>query len=86
MNRYKITPIFQVNKGQFYGLWQSPIKEVKLQSYIIQEGDRLDILAQKFLGDFRLWWVIAFLNNIQEPLNLPVGLIIQVPTEVVFVE
>jgi hypothetical protein len=28
------------------------------------EGDRIDILAQKFLGNTRYWWAICLLNDI----------------------
>ena len=33
--------------------------------YIIsRSGDRLDLLAQRFYGDVRAWWIIASANNI----------------------
>ena len=33
--------------------------------YIItQETDRLDLLAQQFYGESKLWWIIAQANNI----------------------
>jgi hypothetical protein len=28
------------------------------------QSDRLDLLAQKYYGDFRLWWIIAEFNDI----------------------
>jgi nucleoid-associated protein YgaU len=30
--------------------------------YTVREGDRLDLLAQKFYSDATLWWVIARRN------------------------
>ena len=34
--------------------------------YIItQETDRLDLLAQQFYGESKLWWIIAQANNIK---------------------
>ena len=33
--------------------------------YIItQETDRLDLLANEYYGDSRLWWIIATANNL----------------------
>lgn len=32
--------------------------------HIWSQGDRLDLLAKKYLGDDRLWWIIAEYNNI----------------------
>jgi len=40
--------------------------------YIItQETDRLDLLANEYYGDSRLWWIIATANNIN---NVNIGL------------
>jgi phage tail protein X len=35
--------------------------------YIItDDGDRLDLLAYKYYGDTRMWWIIATANNIND--------------------
>lgn len=42
---------------------------------------RLDLISQKFYGVPDLWWVIALVNNILDPLvGAPVGINIRVPT------
>ena len=37
------------------------------QSYVIVDGDRLDNLASKFLGDPLLYWVICDANGAADP-------------------
>ena len=35
--------------------------------YIISsQGDRLDLLANKYYGDTRMWWIIANANNLND--------------------
>lgn len=38
-----------------------------VQSYVIVEGDRLDNLAAKFLGDPLLYWMICDVNGATDP-------------------
>lgn len=43
---------------------------------------RLDLLANDFYGTPHLWWVIASVNNLLDPLiGVPVGTAIRVPTK-----
>lgn len=84
MNRYKNTPKFQTSRGEIYGYWVEPIKAFKTQTYTFKEGDRLDILAQEFLKDDKLWWVTALVNGVLEPLNIPISSVVDVVTEVEF--
>lgn len=48
--------------------------------YTVKDGERIDQLAQRFLADGELWWVIADHNP--EWLwyeDLPTGLILRIP-------
>lgn len=56
------------------------------QIYTVEDGDRLDILAAKFMdGDSSLWWVIADMNEIFGfPLHLTRGTKLKIPTPEVF--
>jgi|TARA_B100000085_G_scaffold280003_1_gene304229 hypothetical protein len=45
-------------------------------------NDRLDLLAQDFYGDSKLWWVIAMANDLPgDSLFPPVGFQIRVPSD-----
>lgn len=49
----------------------------------VQGGDRLDSIAQEYLGDSTLWWVIATANQIHDaPFSLPDGTILRIPANV----
>ena len=50
-------------------------------SYVIAEGDRLDNLAQRFLGDPALYWMICDANGTVDPdsLTAQVGTTILIP-------
>jgi nucleoid-associated protein YgaU len=38
-----------------------------VQNYVVVEGDRLDNLAAKFLGDPLLFWMICDANGVSDP-------------------
>ena len=48
--------------------------------YTVLEGDRIDLIAYKYLGNAELWWVICDYNDIFLPLELTPGLIIRIPS------
>lgn len=49
--------------------------------YTVKDGDRIDILAQRFLGDAELWWVIADYNPQWLYYdNLPPNTVLRVPS------
>jgi nucleoid-associated protein YgaU len=51
--------------------------------YIISEqGDRLDLLANKYYGDTTLWWVIATANNINDAtFYVEAGIQLRIPSD-----
>lgn len=47
---------------------------------ITQETDRLDLLANEYYGDSRLWWIIAQANNINGVnIGLEAGVQLRIP-------
>ncbi|MHB1001979.1 MAG: LysM peptidoglycan-binding domain-containing protein [Armatimonadota bacterium] len=48
--------------------------------HVVQAGDRIDLLAYRYLGDPTLWWVICDYNDIFYPLDLDLGMIIRIPS------
>ena len=58
------------------------VNESKVGEWVtISEGSRVDVLAYTYLGDSRLWWVIADLNrDIEDWYNIPAGALIYIPT------
>ena len=41
-----------------------------VQNYTVAQGDRLDLLASRFLGDPMLFWMIAEANGVSDPQEL----------------
>jgi hypothetical protein len=54
---------------------------MSVQNYVVIEGDRLDNLAQTFLGDPLLYWMICDANGVSDPdeLTSQVGRSILIP-------
>jgi len=52
------------------------------------EGDRLDLMANQFYKDIRLWWVIALANVDKvrrDSYNVKGGLQLRVPTDITLI-
>ena len=60
---------------------QRYIRAGNFQWYGTEEFDRLDIIAFEYLGDSRLWWVIADFNYdiISDTLRPPLNVKIRIP-------
>lgn len=54
---------------------------LRTTNYVISEGDRLDVIAGRYYGDGRLWWVIAAASNIGWWLQVPPGTRIVIPND-----
>ena len=57
-----------------------PNQLVQLQQYTVVQGDRLDVLAAKYLGDPTLFWRICDANGAMRPQDLTatVGTILRI--------
>ena len=61
-----------------------PPVDVDDRYFVTQYGDRLDLLAQEFYGNRRLWWFIALVNDLNT-VNVEAGLKIRIPKQVAYV-
>ena len=43
------------------------------------EENRIDIVATKLYGSASYYWVLCYMNNIEDPLKLPAGTVLLVP-------
>lgn len=48
--------------------------------HTVVEGDRIDLIAYRYLGRAELWWVICDYNDIEFPLELEVGAVLRIPS------
>jgi hypothetical protein len=52
---------------------------IRYTNLVLQENERLDILAGQFFRDGRLWWVLAAASEIGWCLQVPPGTVIRIP-------
>ena len=52
---------------------------INMRTHIVKENERLDSLAFRFLGDSKLWWVLAACSGIGWSLQVPPGTRISIP-------
>jgi len=63
-----------------------PLEEVERPDdilYVTRPKDRLTLLADRYYGDVRLWWVIYDNNASQlteHPLDIPFGITLRIPS------
>ena len=73
-----------------YGVWVPP--DIDMTDYTthkvkVQDLSRIDLLAYDYYGDVTLWWVIANVNNIKNPLiELVPGTELKIPTKAAVME
>lgn len=85
IRRYARTPILVF--GQKYGTSEviPIIREnckngnIRFVDKVLEESERLDIIAGEVYGDGRLFWVIAAASEIAYPGQVPSGTILRIP-------
>jgi len=84
--RYNNTNILKNdNNKRYYQTTSYPqVNPKQTDIYVITtSGDRLDILAEQYYNDSRLWWIIASSNNIRkDSLYVAPGTQIRIPTDI----
>ena len=80
MSRYKNTrKQIKNNKSSYSTTVYKKVEEKNSDSYFIAtQGDRCDVLANRFYGDSTLWWFIAKVNNLTTN-NIPAGTSLRIP-------
>lgn len=52
---------------------------IRFDESILEESERLDVLAGQVYGDGRLWWIIAAASDVGNALQVPPGTRIVIP-------
>lgn len=87
MTRYSNSPI--IKAGTTYGTQTNIDRLRQLYSsggltatqYVLKEGERIDHVAGKFLGDSTMWWAIAAISSIGWGLQCPPGTLLNIPNK-----
>lgn len=50
--------------------------------HVVSSTDRIDLLAHRYYGDSRLWWVIAWANNLEIlPTDMKPNMQLRIPSK-----
>lgn len=82
-SRLRFGELIEVDDIEFWDVLDLP--EIPEQpddlQYQVRKPDRIDLIAQRFYRDVRLWWVIAVANNMEIlPTDLNEGDEIRIPS------
>ena len=81
-SRYQFSRLYQDGGKQFWG--SRPVIATSARPddrfHTVVEGDRIELLAQRYLGDVNLWWVIADYNGLFFCQDLVVGANLRIPS------
>lgn len=83
-SRYNLSVLYRHKDGDFFGT-RPPLRLPAHATDVfhrVTDADRyrIDLIAWKFYRDVRLWWVIAEVNSIGNPLDLQVGTVLRIPS------
>ena len=82
-NRYNNISTQQIEGKRVYQTVKYPLIPLSEDDIYVQssEGDRFDILAQRFYKDSSLWWIISIANEnlVQQTLVIPLQRQIRIP-------
>ena len=81
-SRYAASILYASGEGDFLGarpaIESKPRPDDRFHTVI--EGDRVDLLAHRYLGQAYLWWIICDYNDIFFPMELTPGTILRIPS------
>jgi hypothetical protein len=82
---FATTPVYEVGEEVVFGLMRDVIvPDASDDLFTVPPGAeaRLDAISYKFYGTPALWWVIARVNNIEDPLTgVALNTTIRIPTK-----
>lgn len=95
-SRYADSPVLTGSGGSMYGSRGLPVQAlgyreldllegVETVEHVVRQGERLDHIAFRFLGDESYWWVVALVNGIDYPFSsggLTAGSTLRIPREI----
>lgn len=61
-------------------------RRISVSEYVVQEGERLDIIAGRMYGNGRLWWVISAASGIGWGMQVPPGTLLLIPSDLSQIE
>ena len=81
-SRYATCVLFVDGNQEFIGTRQQIDTTPRADDafHTVIEGDRVDLIAHRYLGRAELWWVICDYNEMLFPLELEIGSVLRLPS------
>jgi len=82
-SRYAQSILYKSNESDSLGMRRSIYTTPRFDDYFhtVIDGDRIDLLAHRYLGNAKLWWIICDYNDLFFPLELALGQVLRIPSE-----
>ena len=83
LSRYSSIPSYynSEDKKRYYGPAKQLSRDLASHAkHIVKQHESLDTIALKYYNNPLYWWVIADVNSIRDPFNLPVGKELSIPS------
>ena len=81
-SRYAACILFKDGADEFFG--SRPALDTAPRHddlfHTVTDGDRIDLIAWRYLGDASLWWVLCDYNELFWPLELESGSVLRMPS------
>lgn len=86
ISRYRSLRVLKNEEGvSYFETLELPNININAIPHIVvsySQGDRLDLLADKHLGNGAYWWIIALVNKLSWPWGIPYGTLLKIPNSV----
>ena len=82
-SRYAQCILFKGSEGDSLGMRRCIDTTPRFDDcfHTVVDGDRIDLLAHRYLGNATLWWIICDYNDLFFPLELSPGQLLRIPSE-----
>ncbi len=82
-SRYAQSVLYKSNEGDSLGMRRRVDTTPRFDDYFhtVIDGDRIDLLAHRYLGNAKLWWIICDYNDLFFALELELGQVLRIPSE-----
>lgn len=82
-SRYRNCILYKDHPHDFLGMRQRIDTTPRFDDcfHTVMDGDRIDLLAHRYLGNAKLWWIICDYNDLFFPLELSLGQVLRIPSE-----
>jgi hypothetical protein len=81
-SRYLNVPLYSLTSGELqFGLRKRVrmLDDEKYVIHVVQDGERLDMIADTYYGNPQLWWIIADVNSIFRFWTMAIGTELKIP-------